>query len=198
MDSALAWIGQIASWVGQWVPRWVVLDTAEGAIKFEGYFLPRAWRVRCGGFDGDIRIHVKGAGLHWWWPATSRWTEYPTARQTDRLESQVMESSDGKTFIASGTLTYEVEDLGKLLPRTHSATRNTLEIALCAVHDVCCEMTWADLTLAQRKGTLKTKLRNDAAKELGEYGIRVIRLRLNSLARCRVLKISQSTASEEN
>lgn len=198
MESALAWIGQIASWFGQWIPRRPTLDTTEGAIKYEGFILPRKWRVKCGGFDGDLRVHVCGPGMHWWWPATSKWEPYPTARQTDRLESQVMESKDNKTFLVSGTLTYEVFDLGLLVPKTHSPTRNTLEIAMTAMHDVCCEMDWHVLQEEQRKGTIKTKLGTAAKKELAEYGVRVIRLRLNTLARCRVLKVAQSVSNEEN
>lgn len=197
MDSALAWIGQIASWVGQWIPRRPTLDTTEGAIKYEGFILPRAWRVRWGGFDGDMRVHVCGPGMHWWWPATSKWTEYPTARQSDRLESQVLTSSDDKTFLLSGTITYQVDDLAKLVPVTHSPMRNTLEIAVTAIAKVCCKMDWATLAKENREGTLETKLKNMAQKELSEYGITVIRLRLNTLARCRVVKVAQSISNEE-
>lgn len=182
MDSALAWIGQIASWIGQWIPRWSILDTTEGAIKYVG----------------GKRVVVCGPGVHFWWPATTTFVNYPTARQTDRLETQTMESRDGKTFLVSGTLTYSVDDLEKLIPTTHNPTRNTIEIAMTAIHDVCCDMDWAVLQTEQRKDTLKTKLRNAAQKELSEYGVRVIRLRLNTLARCRVIKVSQSTANEEN
>lgn len=182
MDSAFAWIGRIAEWFGQFVPRLIILDTTEGAIRF-----------RRGKY-----ADVCGAGLHWYWPLVSKWQEYPVARQTDRLETQTMETTDGVTFIVSGTLTYEVEDLGKLLPFVHAATRNTVDIAMTALHDICCDFSWAELQSEQRKGTIKTKLRHEAQKQLGEYGIKVIKLQLNTLARARVLKISQSTASEEN
>lgn len=182
METALAWVGQIASWIGQWIPRWNILDTTEGACKF----------VR------GKRVVVCTAGIHFWWPATTVFITYPTARQTDRLETQTMESKDGKTFMVSGTLTYQVEDLGKLLPYTHSATKNTIDTAMTALHDVCCDFTWDELQLEQRRGTIKTKLRNEAQKQLSEYGIKVLKLQLNSLARCRVIKVSQSTSSEEN
>jgi regulator of protease activity HflC (stomatin/prohibitin superfamily) len=143
-------------------------------------------------------IKVCRAGLHFYWPLVSQWAEYPTARQTDRLESQVMESKDSKTFLVSGTLTYSVDDLSLLLPRVAFATRNTVDLAMTALHDVCCDFDWAELQAEQRKGTLKTKLRNEAQRQLGEYGIRVHKLQLNSLARCRVLRISQATSQEEN
>ncbi len=34
MDSALAWIGQVAEWVGRFIPRLIILNTTEGAVKF--------------------------------------------------------------------------------------------------------------------------------------------------------------------
>lgn len=182
MTGAFEWLGKLVEWFGQFFPRWTILDTTEGAVKFVG----------------GKKVIVCGPGIWWWWPARTVWIAYPTARQTDRLESQTLESTDGKTFMVSGTLTYMVEDLGKLLPFTHSATKNTLDIAAAALHDVCCDFSWDELQSEQRKGTIKTKLRNEAQKQLGEYGIRVIKFQLNSLARCRVLKVSQSTSSEEN
>jgi regulator of protease activity HflC (stomatin/prohibitin superfamily) len=182
MESAFAWIGQIASWIGQWFPRWVILDMTEGAIKYVG----------------GKKIVLCEPGIHFYWPARTKFVQYPIARQTDRLESQTMETMDGKTFIVSATLTYSVNDLTLLLPKTHAPTTNTIDLAMTAVHDVCCSLTWDELQAEQRRKTLKTKLKNAAQDQLSEYGVKVIKLQLNTLARCRVLKISQSTSSEEN
>lgn len=207
MDAAFAWVGNFVDWLGQWIPRKRVLDTTEGAIIYKGFLFPRWLRVKLGpewmprllrAFDGDMQVIVCEAGVHYYWPGHSNFFEYPTARQTDRLESQVLESSDGKTFLVSATITYEVEDLTKLAPKTHSPLTLVVDTAMTVVHDVCCKLDWADLQNMQRRGTIKTELRNAAHKELSEYGIRVHKLKLNTLARCRVLKVSQSTASEEN
>lgn len=198
MDSAFAWIGKIADWIGEWIPRRVIVDTTEGAVKYTGFLFPRVLRMRLRGRDTDMVVTVCLAGIHWYWPATSSWVMYPVARQTDRLETQTMESKDGRTFLISGTLTYRVKDLGKLIPCTHSPVTATIDVAMTAMHDVCCRFNWEDLQDEQRRGTLKTKLREAAQRDLEEIGIEVIRLKLNSLARCRVIKVSQSTSSEEN
>lgn len=181
MESALAWIGQIAEWVGRFFPRWYILTTTEGAVKY----------IR------GRKIKVCGPGVHWVWPATTAWETYPTARQTDRLETQTMETKDGKTFIVAGTITYSVSDIQALITTTHSAAGLIAELSASAVHDICCDFDWSELQTEQRKGTLKTKLKNEAQKQLKDYGVQVIKLQLTSLARARVLKISQSTASEE-
>lgn len=182
MDNALAWIGQVAEWFGRFIPRWEILNTTEGAIKY----------VR------GNKVMVCGPGIHWRWPAITEWVAYPTARQTDRLETQTMESKDGKTFLVGAMITYDIVDLAALITTTHSPTGSVIDIAMSAVHDVCCDFDWADLQLEQRKGTIKTKLRNEAQKQLTEYGVRVKKLQLNTLARCRVVKVSQSTSTEEN
>lgn len=181
MEQAFAWLGKLIEWLGAFVPRWVIVDTTEGAIKY----------VR------GSRIVVCGPGIHWYWPVLTRWSEYPTVRQTDRLETQTIESEDGKTFIVAGTITWSVEDIAKLVPTTFSPTTTVVELAASAVHDVCCDYMYDELQSKNRKGTLKTELKNEAQKQLAEYGVRVLKLQITSLARARVYKISQSTANEE-
>lgn len=181
MSEAFAWLGKAVEWLAAFVPRWVILDTCIGAVKYRR----------------GVPQFCKPGAVHFYWPVTTLWQEYPMARQTDRLESQTIESKDGKTFIVAGTITYMVTDLVALLTTTHNATTNTRELAASAVHDICCDYDYADLQLRNQKGTLKTELKNEAQRQLSEYGVKVLKLQVTSLARCRVYKISQSTASEE-
>ena len=162
------------------MPRWVILDTTQGAVKYVG---------------GDRPV-VCGPGIHFYWPARTTIVIYPTARQTDQLETQTMETSDGVTFVVSGLITYRVKDLAALLTTTHDAMAAIKDMSQAAIHDTCCYGTWAELQTKQRKSTLKTELRNEAQKQLRDYGVDVIKLQLTSLARCRVIRLSQSTAVE--
>jgi regulator of protease activity HflC (stomatin/prohibitin superfamily) len=187
-EGALAWVGQIANWIGAWIPTWRVLDTTEGAIKFEGFFLP----APCRRYKAPLRITVCGPGVHWFWPAFSSFQHYPTAIQTDDLPTQTMESADGVSFIAGGMVTYSVPDLEKLLTQTHSAMKMIQVLTLAAIHDVCCRMPWEALVDEQRKGTLDTKLRNAAQKFLTRYGVKVEACMLTDLARSRVFRLIQS------
>jgi regulator of protease activity HflC (stomatin/prohibitin superfamily) len=179
---AFAWIGQIFEWFGKFIPRWVIINRTEGGVKY----------VR------GREVKVLAPGIHWYWPAITEIDTYPTARQADRLQTQTMSTTDDITIIVGGLLVYKVEDVGKLLPTTFEPSIAIKDIALTAVHDVCCEMDWATLKLEQRKGTLNTKLKNAAQKELADYGVKVIKLMLTDLAKCRVLKLSQSMSQEEN
>lgn len=193
MESAFAWLGQIVQWFGQFFPRWMLLDSTDGAVKFEGFLLPARWR----NFKDPIRITVCGPGIHFWWPATTSFQIYPTAFQTDNLPSQTMETTDGEKIVVGGMLTYTIEDLGLLLPHTHSAMKMVQALTLAAIHDVCSSMTWEQLALEHRKRTLNTKLRNQAQKALKEFGVRVEDCMLTDLVRTRVYRLIQSTQQDD-
>lgn len=182
MNEAFGWVGYIAEWLGRFVPRWVIIETTQGAIKFRG---------------GDDPV-LCGPGIVWFWPVRSTLEVHPVVRQTDRLETQTMESKDGVTFIVSGTITYTIRDLMTLVTTTHSPLTTVVDIAMSAIHDICCDFDWKELQAEQRRGTLKTKLRNEAQKQLKDFGIDVVMLKTNSLARARVFKVAQSTSTEEN
>lgn len=196
MDSALAWIGQIADWIGKFFPRWVVLEASDGGVKQVGFMLPRAWRVRCGGFDGDLKIMSCQPGIHWYWPATTIFNSGPTARQTDKLPTQTFTLADDITIAIGGMLVYTVDDLAKLYTTTHSPMHAVQDIALTAVHDVCCRMTWTDLKDEERRGTLDTKLKNMAQRSLDDYGVKVIKCMLTDLTRTRALRVIQSVTQD--
>jgi regulator of protease activity HflC (stomatin/prohibitin superfamily) len=182
MESAFAWLGQIFEWLGKWVPRWVILDVTEGAVKYVG----------------GKKAKYCGPGIHWYWPVTTTWFSYPIVRQADRLQTQTIVTVDDKTIVVGGLIVYSVSDLLKLLTTTHDPAIAVKDLALTAIHDVCCWMTWEELKVEQRKGTLDTKLKNATQRALDDYGVKVIKVMLTDLAPARVLKLMQSTSNQEN
>lgn len=192
MDGALAWIGQIAQWIGSFVPTWRVLDTTEGAVKFEGFLLPALLRR----YKEPLKITTCGPGVHWFWPAFTSFQQYPTAIQTDDLPTQTMETADNVSIIVGGMVTYSVPRIEQLLTATHSGYKMIQVLTLAAIHDVCCGMTWADLQSEQRRGTLDTKLRNAAQKLLTIYGVKIEACMLTDLARARVYRLINSSQAD--
>lgn len=181
MQGALEWIGQIADWLGQFIPRWIILDPTMGGVKY----------VR------GKRIVALGPGLHFWWPLLTKIDTYPTARQADDLRSQTLVTTDDKVIIVGGMVVYEVVDIVKLLAHTYMPSQAIKDISLTAIHDVCCRMSWEELKTEQRKGTLDTKLKHAARAALGDYGVHVLKTMLTDLAPARVYKILQSTSRDE-
>lgn len=182
MESALAWIGQVAEWFGRFIPRREILDLTEGAIKYK---------------HGSDPV-VCGPGVHWYWPWSTKWAFYPTARQAERLQTQTMTTKDGKVIIVGGVIVHKIDDLLALVTSTFEPQTAIKDIALTALHDVVCNLTWQELQVEQQKGTLDTKLKNAAQKSLKDYGVNVLKVMLIDLAPTRVIRLSQSTSQEEN
>src|SRR2546425_3741648 len=166
MESAFTWLSQLVEWLGKFFPRLVVLDKTEGAIKYV-----RGWKPK-----------YCGPGLHWYWPIVTFWSSYPIVRQTDRLQTQTIVTTDDKTIVVDGIIVYSVSDLMKLLTTVHQAEIAVKDITLTAIHDVCCQMTWEELKGEQRRGTLDTKLKNTTQRALNDYGVSVVKVMLTDLA----------------
>lgn len=182
MGDAFAWIGQIFEWIGKFIPKWVILDVCQGAVKYVRGSHPK----------------YCGPGIHWYWPVTTTWFSYPIVRQADRLQTQTIVTVDDKTIVIGGLIVYSVPDLLTLLTTAHDPKTTIRDLTLTAIHDVCCQMTWDQLKAEQRKGTLDTKLKNATQKALDDYGVSAIKVMLTDLAPARVLKLMQSTSNEEN
>ncbi len=180
-DGALAWIGQIAEWIGQFVPRVRNVHIGRRGLKFRHGF-----------------VEVLEPGLHLYWPLTTDWDDYPVVRQGEVLREQTLVTTDDKAVVVGGMLIHEIVDLERLVTTCYSPVQTVKDIAMTAVHDVCCQLTLEDLKLEQRRGTLDTKLRNEAQRALNSYGVKVLKLMLTDLSPCKVLRLVQTSAKGED
>lgn len=170
---AFDWISNIVAWFGQWIPRWQIVRTTHGMVKF-------IW---------GKKVQTLGPGWHVYWPFSTDIVIYPTARQAVNLANQTISTKDGKTAMVGGMLVYEVHDLEALIAHTFDPDDTVKDIAAAALHDACCTKTWDELQEGQRSGRLDTELRNEMKKGLAKYGVTVLRTTLTELALCRVLKL---------
>jgi regulator of protease activity HflC (stomatin/prohibitin superfamily) len=175
VEAAFAWIGQLAEWFGQFVPRWTIVKTTEGAVKF----------VK------GAKVVALAPGIHWYWPTTTELERHPIVRQTVDLRAQSFVTTDDKVVVAGGLIVYEVTDVLTLVTTLYDTDETVRDIALSAIHDVCCRMSWEELKVEQRKGTLDTKMKNAAKSTLKDFGINVLKVALTDLAPCRVIKLVQ-------
>lgn len=193
LESALGWIGQIAGWIEQWIPHWFICPPNRGYVKFEGFFLPRRLR-RC---KEPMRLTFCGAGLHWYWPATTSIDHYPIAFQTDNLPSQSFETEDGFSITVGGSVSYTIPDLVKLFSSSYGPEKTIAVHTLTAIHRVCCSMKLEKLKEEQRRGTLNTKLRLAAQKSLTAFGVQVEQCSLTDLTKSRAIRLIQSTQQDD-
>jgi regulator of protease activity HflC (stomatin/prohibitin superfamily) len=136
-------------------------------------------------------------GIHWYWPARTHVTEIPIARQAENLRSQTLVTTDDKVVIVSGMIVHEVVDPVRFCLSSHDGFVTIKELALTAIHDVICSMSWEELKTEQRKGTLDTKLKNAAKRVIEEFGVKVVKVMLTDMAPgARVFKVVQATSQD--
>jgi len=181
MDAAFAWLGQIAEWLGKFIPRLQVVRLGFKMIKFK---------------YGRTPVLVE-PGVTVYWPLVTQTFVYPITRQAVQLREQTLMTVDEKTVVVGGMIVYTVTDLVKLVCDVYWPDQTIRDLALTAVHNVCCKLTLHELCDEERRGTLDTKLRNAAQKTLEPYGLEVVKLQLTDLAPCRVLRLVQTTAKGE-
>lgn len=180
MESALAWIGHLAEWLGRFFPRLMLLNTTEGAVKF----------VR------GSRPVLLGPGLHFYWPLLTEVKAWVVARQSVNLTTQTVTTKDGKVIAVGGLLIFRIEDAMPLIAHTWNADQTIRDIAAGVVHSVCSQAEWGELQMAKNDGTLNKALKKEMRRQLSRFGVRIIAATLTDFAPCRVYKLIQSTSQD--
>lgn len=180
MENAFAWLGKVMEWIGDFIPKRVILDVTMGGCKF----------------IGGRKVKVLGPGVHWYWPFWTQLHTYPTARQADNLSSQTVVTTDDRTVVVGGMIVYEVADIEKILAHTYKPQDAIRDLALTAIHDVICQLSWEELKSAQRSGALDRKLRSECRAALLPYGVTTLKVQLTDLAPARVVRLVQSSQKD--
>lgn len=188
MTGAFEWIGKIAEWLGQFIPRWRIIDTRHGATKWNTILLRDLIRFRWG---PSAKVSTLDPGFHVFWPLFTLLEEYPVKRQSVTLAPQVVTTADGLEVLISGLLVYSIKDLIKIQAETWDPEETIKEIAASSYHDVCCRETFTFLQTEQGK-KLDTALRNAVRKDLDEYGVAVIKATLTTMAKTQVVRVVQT------
>jgi regulator of protease activity HflC (stomatin/prohibitin superfamily) len=173
MEGALGWIGQIATWVGQFFPRWVIVPATHAAVKF----------VR------GHKVVPLQAGWHVYWPLTTEMLVHAVVRQALVLRPQTLTTTDGKTVAVGLVISYDIDDIEKCLVGVWEPDETIEEIALGIANHAIARKSWGEVQTAHQSGRLDAQLLTAARKALRRYGVRVIQATVTDLAPCRVLKL---------
>jgi regulator of protease activity HflC (stomatin/prohibitin superfamily) len=176
MDAALGWIGWIAEWVGNLIPRWLIVPATHGGVKF----------VR------GAEVRPFGPGVVWYWPAITQTIVYPTARQTVDLRTQTLVTTDGKVVGVGGMVSYRVVDIEALIGKTYDCDQTIKDICAGAISEVVRSASWPDLQSEEFGRELRTIMR----RRLRPFGVKVLRTTLTDCAPCRVLKIVNAQSAD--
>lgn len=184
MESALAWIGHLADWIGRFFPRLKIVPTTHGWVKF----------VR-----GSKVVSGK-AGLVWYWPLVTELKIYPTARASINLKAQTLTTSepDPATILVEAMIVYAIEDIEKIAAYTWEPDETIADISISGVHEVISALSWDDIRQQSQRqprargSVLDSKLKAELVSMLADYGVKVITVTLTNLAKCRVIKLVNS------
>lgn len=178
MSEALAWVGEVAAWLGRWFPRWDVCPPTHAGVRFRGRF-----------FRSGIETRSIVPGLYWWWPARTEVVTIPVARQSVDLPSQSLDTRDGKSVLVSATLVIEIADPVKALTSNVDVVDTVREIGAAGTVDSVVGRTSAQLRTAFAEGDVDQEILKAARGLLRRYGVRVIDARLTDCAHHSVVRV---------
>jgi regulator of protease activity HflC (stomatin/prohibitin superfamily) len=194
MNEAFAWIGEIVQWFGQWVPRWVVLNSTQGAVKFVTLRVRDVVRFR---WDTSVKEHVIGPGLVFYWPAVTELKDWIVARQSVNLTTQTLTTKDGKVIAVGAVMVFRVLDVLPLIAHTFDPDATIRAVSAGVVQRVVSQASWEELQRVKDEGLLDHHLKRGLNKALRRrFGVQVLDATLTDFAPCRVLKVIQSTSSD--
>ena len=182
MESAFAWLGQIFEWFGRFLPRWEIITTAEGWIKWVG----------------GSKVKTGGAGVVFYWPARTIFKKVNVVRDSINCNAQTLTLPSGDTMLVEAVVIYRISDLAKLAATTEpfsTIADETMGAVLYALEEY---ESWGAIRTAsirrkgQRDSDFNRRMRDEVQKSLTPYGVDVIGVNLQNKAKCRVLKLVNS------
>ena len=183
MEGAFAWVGEIVNWFGQWFPRWEIIDTTEGWIKWVG----------------GTKVKTGRAGIVWYWPARTKFAKFYTARDSINCKAQTITLTNGETMLVEAVVIYEIQDLAKLAAETASPILTIEDLTMGAVLYVVEEYaSWKDIQEASirqpraRDSEFNRRMKEEVQRALLTYGVNVLGVMFQNKAKCRVLKLVNS------
>ena len=171
MESALGWIGELFSWFGSFVPRWLIVRSTEAGVKFR-------W---------GKHVHVLTPGIRWYWPAFTDVETETVVRQTLNLDAQTLMTADDKTVVASGVIVFKITDIIKFLVDNFDADEAIAEVAGSALRKFVISKTVEEIQ--KGRADVDNSLTREAQKLLKDFGIEVEYARLVSFSTARVINL---------
>jgi regulator of protease activity HflC (stomatin/prohibitin superfamily) len=166
------WINDIASWIGQLVPKWGLLEPTDEGIKFK---------------PGGKIVAMKSGHIYWYWPAVTVVTTMNVKRQTMSF-NQRLTTADDYTISINTVVVYEIEDIRKALVDTYDFEDTIEEVAQKLTVQPIMSRTFDEIkaTMAD-SNDMRNELTRGARTLLGPYGVRVLDTYVSDFTETRVL-----------
>lgn len=171
METAFAWVGRLVEWFAAFVPRWKVIRSTHGGVKFR---------------RGGQTIEVK-PGICWYWPAFTELEVIPVARQTHNLPTQSLTTKDGKRIVVGGVVVYSIKDVVKAIAESWDVSATINDITMTAITHVITKHDFAYLqdNIAE---AVQLALTKETRKKLDVYGVRVYRTAITDFSQAVIIR----------
>lgn len=171
MESAFAWIGYVAEWLGAFIPRIKIIRSTHAGVRFRHGKYARAM----------------GPGIHVYWPIVTEVDVIPVARQTQNLPSQSLMTKDGQQVVVSGIVVYSIKDVVAAISNNWDVTETISDITMTAIGEIVTTHTLDEMR-GELAGKVQKALTKVTRKKLAPFGVRVFRTALTDFSTCIVLK----------
>jgi len=170
--TAVTWIGELARYLGSWLPRPLIVVATHMAVKF----------VR------GKHARVLQPGWHWYVPAMTEIVTRPVKQQTIALPGQPAITADGKDVAIGGIVTIEIrgpEEFYKAIVDCWEIDDVIRDLGVAVLNEFVSEKELAEICSSRR--SVNTELTRRVRSALNAYGVYVIRAQLAPFGRARTL-----------
>lgn len=160
----ISWLGSLIKIVGDLIPQRALVEPTHGGVKFKG-------------MKKTIELVP---GRYWYIPFFTTVHIIPVVRQTIDLKEQTLITKDNQVLRIQAMLTYEIEDVVKAMVNCYEYITQIDDESMSILCEYIPEKTLEELT--QHRKTINKELTRRTSERLSEYGVKVIRIKLTTMA----------------
>lgn len=175
--SPLDWIGQLAQWIGAWVPQWVIVRPRERLIKLR----PRS----------PVLIYEAKPGranrIVFYWPVFTHVLPIFVGRQTLSLPPQTLTTKDGAPVVATGVVVFSIEHVERYALENWDSDEAIAEVAGAALRKAVIGKTFDEIQGGRAE--IDNVISREVTKLVEPFGVKIEYARLVSFAKAKVLNL---------
>jgi regulator of protease activity HflC (stomatin/prohibitin superfamily) len=176
VDKAFGWIGEIFQTLLRLVPWLVIVPATHAGVAFVHGHRVKKWEP----------------GLHWYWPVVTSYKLTMTVRQTQKIQSKVLMTSDRKTVVIGAMVTYYVDDIVAALAHIADLASDVIERAQGAILNEVSEHTLDEIQ--DDRTAFNVKLGDVVGAALNGYGVKILQIQVTEFAPTRARTFNGNVA----
>lgn len=175
--SPLDWIGQLAQWIGAWVPQWVIVRPRERLIKLRPRSPVLIYEARPG----------RANRIVFYWPVFTHVLPIFVGRQTLSLPPQTLTTKDGAPVVATGVVVFSIEHVERYALENWDSDEAIAEVAGAALRKAVIGKTFDEIQGGRAE--IDNVISREVTKLVEPFGVKIEYARLVSFAKAKVLNL---------